>query len=374
MRVLPDYNPLLEAVGTGESRANLQQSRANTAFDDRIMREALPITRFFDGTDGSINREEIANAGKGFTDPANLWDEVASNMPRGRGIDPVVFQQKVQAGQAMYDMNLANQVAQMGQSGYSAKQVWNAFGENPELRGYMVERGILEPQLKSAGMGSTAAFLGTMSAIQGGRAVKALSKTPKPTAAQISELKEAGYKYQKGGKNPGIKRMTAKDYYKADANIPKAVAKPTKPVTKDFKYKKGKSKGKTNTAAYNKAKSSYQDKLKLYKENRLSRLQSISSAKKAAKEAVKATKGQEVSRVGGAAIKQGAKSTTGKMATNMALRNVGKTLGARVGTGIGLRALGWLGGPWGLAATGAYSLYNLMRDQQDKKQPKSRWK
>ena len=371
---MPDYSSLLAAVGTGESRADFRESRANTAFDDRIMREALPIARFFDSTDGSINREAISKAGKGFTDPSNLWDEVASNMPRGRGIDPVVFQQKVQAGQSMYDMNLANQVAQMGQSGYSDKQIWNEFEANPGLRGYMVERGILNPQLKSSGMGSTAAFIGAMSAVQGGRAVKNLSKVPKPTTAQLSALKEAGYKYQKGGKNPGIKRMTVKDYYKADANIPKAVAKPTAPVTKDFKHKKGKNKGKINRAAYKRAKDSYQDKLKLYKENRLSRLQSISSAKKAAKEAVKATKGQEVSRVGGAAIKQGAKSTTGKMATNMALRNVGKTLGARVGMGLGARALGLLGGPLGIGATALFTLYELSQSQKDKKQPKSRWK
>ena len=93
MQVLPDYSPILAAVGTGESRADLTQSRANVNFDDRIMKEALPITRML-STDGSISRKQIKGAGGGFTDPNDLWNELSANMPRGRGIDPIVFKEK----------------------------------------------------------------------------------------------------------------------------------------------------------------------------------------------------------------------------------------------------------------------------------------
>ena len=61
MRVLPDYSPLLEAVGTGKSRADTAQSQANVNFDERIARSALPITRMMK-PDGGINKAAIKNA------------------------------------------------------------------------------------------------------------------------------------------------------------------------------------------------------------------------------------------------------------------------------------------------------------------------
>lgn len=356
-RVLPDYSPLLEAVGTGKSRADWQQQQVNTSFDQRVMSEALPIRRMI-SVDGSINKEGIAGAGKGFTDASTLFDQMSAAMPRGRGVDPVVFNEKYQAGKQMYDMSLANQLNMMKQSGYSDKKIWKTLGQqNPELRRYAVENAILAPQLTGTSPLKTALKIGgTIGAIRGGTLLNELRQTPKPTGDQIKALNEAGYKYQKGGKSPGIKRMTTKDILKLDQEPLK------EPVKKDFKYKTGKSAGKVNTRAYNKA-------VKEFSEENARRLAS-------AKEIVKTTKGREASRIGKQALARGAKGTAGKAATNIALKSVGKTLGTQVGKGIGMRALGMMGGPLGLAITGAWTIMDLIKylNRQDPSDTTSRWK
>ena len=365
---MPDYSSLLAAVGTGASRADLSQSRANVNFDDRVMKEALPVTRML-STDGSIDKEQIRGAGKGFTDPNDLWNDLNANMPRGRGIDPVVFQEKFQAGKSMYDMNLANQVAQMGQSGYSEKRVWKEFGANPELRRYMVENGILQPQLKSTGGLGTAAFIGSMATLQGGRAINTLSKVPKPTPDQLSALKQAGYKYQKGGKSPGIRKMTPMEIYGRDNPDFKEEKLPKKPVKKAYKFKSGPKTGKPNTASYNKALKAYNAKID-------ARTKSFGERTKAARATARARDAADKSLMGKQALKSGARGTTGKIATNVALKSVGKTLGTQVGKGIGIRALGWMGGWPGLALSGAFGLHSLYQGlkRNSPTDTGSRWK
>lgn len=347
---MPDYSSLLQAVGTDTEYKNLQAQNANVNFDNRIAKAALPITRMLKN-DGSIDRKEIKNANDNrFDDPYDMWQDLQASMPRGRGIDPVVFQEKYQSSKAMYDMNLANQVAQMGQSGYSQKRIWKEFGNAPDLRKYMVENGILEPRLKYEGsfLGTAAKVAATAGVIGGGSALKGLSKVPSPTGDQISALKEAGYKYQKGGKNPGIKRMTATDVYKEAGDVTKGI---DKPVKKDYKYKSGKNKGKQSPVAYNKAMKAYNEK--------------IAKAKKSgmadARKAVNAVKGRETSQMGKQALRQGSKSVPGKVATNVALKSVGKTLGTQVGKGLGMRALGLMGGVPGLAFAGAWTIYDIMK-------------
>ena len=80
--------------------------------------------------------------------------------------------------------------------------------------------------------------------------------------------------------------------------------------------------------------------------------------------------------MGKQALAKGAKGTTGKAATNIALKSVGKTLGTQVGKGIGMRALGMMGGPLGLAITGAWTIMDLIKylNRQDPSDTTSRWK
>jgi len=361
------YNHILEALGSDTQYKNYQAHNANINFDKRVARASLPITRMLKN-DGSINRAAIRNAENfRFDDPYQMWEDLQANMPSGRGIDPVVFQQKYQSGKSMYDMNLANQVAQMGQSGYSQKDIWKEFGNAPDLRKYMVENGILEPVMKgeSSFLGTAAKAATAAGAYGGFRAAKGLTKTPEPTPEQLRALKEAGYKYRKGGKSPGIKQMTATDVYKEAGDVTKGI---DKPVKKDYKYKSGKNKGKQSPAAYKKALKSYNEK--------------IAKAKKSgmvdARKVVKAVKGREASTIGKQALRQGAKGTSGKVATNVALKSVGKTLGSQVGKGLGLRALGWMGGWPGLAIAGGLSLIDIISAMNEKKaqetEPQSRWK
>ena len=204
-----NFNPIIEAIETGKSRADLAQSRTNVNFDNRIMREALPITRIV-GKDGSIDRDKIKEAGKGFTDPSQLWEEISSNMPRGRGVDPMVFQQKVESGKAMYDMNLAKQIAMMGQSGYSEKEIWNEFGANEDLRRYAVENALLTPRTKGKALGflgSTALGAGAYGAIKG---TELLATTPKANSATIKELRKQGWDFKVGK----LRRMGEKYFIK----------------------------------------------------------------------------------------------------------------------------------------------------------------
>ena len=363
-------NPLLDAWSVDKYRDS-QAYDVNLDFDNRIMRQALPIRRML--TDkGAIDREAItAEDNKGFTDASTLWNELSGQMPKGRGVDPVVFQQKYAMGKQMYDMNLANQLAQMDQAGFSQKQIWGEFGANPELRRYMVDNNLMQPQVEKgvSGLGTVGQMLSVGAGVQGVSALNRLRKTPVPTKEQLKNLKSEGFKWSKDR----IKPMTAADYVRGDkADFPKKLDEPKK---EDFKYKKGKSKGKPNTPAYKKA-------LADWKIKEADRKKIISDSKQAAKDAVKATKGLKQGQIGSYALKQGSKGIAGKMATNMALRNVAGTLGSKVGTGalaLGARGLGFLGmtNPIGIALNlglAGSALYKYLKQQNKIKSNEDRWK
>ena len=333
-----NFNPILEAIGTGKSRADSAQSQANVNFDERIMREALPITRIV-GNDGSINRDIIRGAGKGFTDPSKLFEELSDSMPRGRGVDPMVFQQKFEAGKAMYDMNLAKQIAMMGQSGYSEKQIWNEFGNNEELRRYAVENSLLTPRTKSKALGfvgSTALGAGAYGAIKG---TELLATTPKPSSATLKELRKQGWDF-KGGK---LRRMGEKDFIKyqsQDWDEPKDTRPKKADGSVDKRHKWGQ-KQKVQSPEW----------------------------KAQAKQALEARNKAETSRTAKAAL--GAKNkAVRKAATNIVVKNAAKHVGAKVGTGMLARAAGFAAGvtPWGLAANVALmalpSIWNLVAKKQ----------
>ena len=368
----PGRQAILEAIGTDTQHKDNQAYNANIDFDDRIMRAATPISRMI-GKDGSLDLGAVTSA-KPFPDASSLWEEMSANMPKGRGIDSAVFMEKTNMGKQMYDMGLANQVNSMSQNGMSQKAIWNTFGQNDNgMRQYMVENGILQPRLKSqpSALGSLARTAGIVAGIGGATSLNKLRKAPKPTGDQLKALKEAGYKYDKNG----IRQLNAKDIAKNDL---KNLAKnPKKPLPGDYKFGKGTKKkpiakakqGKPNKAAYTKA-------MKQWNENAKLRRIEAKGIRSAAAQAVKDTNARAVSTFGKQALKRGTTGVAGRIATNVALGSVAKTVGAKVGLGLGMRALGWMGGPLGLALSGGYTAWDLYRRYKEDNNPgtSSRWK
>jgi len=285
------YNPLIRAVDREAYRDSIE-SNANINFDNRVARQAYPITRMFDPT-GKVNRSAIANATP-YEDASQMWEQLNANMPRGRGIDPAVFQEKYQAGKQMYDMNLANQLNQMKQAGMSTKKIRKQFEDNPELRQYMYENGLLE--VPKHGMKWSKAAMISAGAYGGVKGAQLLGPAYVTEAAK-SQLGELGLKHSK--KYKSIVTMNHKEL----------------------------------TAKYMK--------------EGMSRTEAIAESKKV-RDALAASK---KSYMGKQALKPG--SGIGKrIGTRAVLQNVAKTVGPKVGKGLlGAAGRGLLGGgPYGMAA------------------------
>jgi len=335
------FNPIIDAIGTDQGYKDQQAYNANIDFDTRVQRAALPIKRMLT-PEGKINKAAISNL-RPFDDPYQMWEDLNANMPKGRGVDPQVFQEKYQMGKQMHDMSLANQLNVMRQHGMSDRIIKKQFKDNPGMLQYMYENGIMQPKMQGTGWGATAASAGIYGAARGSMGLQQMMKTPKPTSAQLAALKAEGYKWQGKGKNIGIRKMTPMDIYKMNKDtMPKV---PKKPNKKKFVFKKGKNAGKHNAKSYAKA-------MKDWKAAKTARTKEYGVRLKDARAVAKARDARELSKMGRAALSKGAKGAGGRYATNWVLGSVGKTVGARVGMGIGARALGLLGGPLGIAATG----------------------
>ena len=197
--VMAAYSPVVEAFDLERGQTQLadkKQMGANTAFDNRIMTEALPITRMLN-SDGTANIEAIKGAGKGFSNPYDLWEELQANMPKGRGVDPVVFQEKYAMGKQMYDMNLMNQIGQMDEQGLSEREVRDALKGNPDLYDYALQNQIIPREPESwdwKGIGEGAAKFGVGTAAFYGASRAITSRIPvAPSKELFNTLRESGF-------------------------------------------------------------------------------------------------------------------------------------------------------------------------------------
>ena len=232
--VMAAYSPVVEAFDLERGQTQLadkKQMGANTAFDNRIMTEALPITRMLN-SDGTANIEAIKGAGKGFSNPYDLWEELQANMPKGRGVDPVVFQEKYAMGKQMYDMNLMNQIGQMDESGLSEKEIRDTLKSNPDLYDYALNNSIIprdDPvDWGSVGVGTLAAVGGLGGAIGAERiAANLMNRTFAEGASRelSGSLRDKGF--QRKGKF-GIKKLSDRQIAR-DLGVEKDVdLRPTK--------------------------------------------------------------------------------------------------------------------------------------------------
>ena len=230
-----------------EQVSNQRESQANINFDRRIQSEALPITRMLN-TDGTLNKKAIKGA-KGFTDPYDMWEALNKEMPNNRGIDPVVFQEKYQMGKQLYDMNLMNQIGQMGESGMSEKEIRNALKENTELYDYALNNSIIprDDPTDWKGIGYEAAKLGSGLGLGYGAAKAITNRMPvAPSKELFRTLRESGFE-RKGkfgvgklsdsalARKHGLKREDGRPTTKSGKPDKRFKAKPGGDLTKDSK-------------------------------------------------------------------------------------------------------------------------------------------
>lgn len=213
--VMGAYSPVMEAFDMQKGQSQLAdrgEMNANVNFDNRIQQQALPISRMLN-IDGTLNKDAIKGAGA-FSDPHDMWNDIQAQMPKGRSIDPVVFQEKYQMGKQMFDMNLANQVAQMGEAGMSAKKRRAALKENPDLYDYALQNNILPREDPASWTwGDTARTVGIIGAGVGGEALYRALSRGKIAPSTIKDLRSKGLKVVKeNGKNV-IKRMSPGEIY-----------------------------------------------------------------------------------------------------------------------------------------------------------------
>jgi hypothetical protein len=222
-----------------EKAKDHQAYNANIDFDKRISRTALPIKRMIT-PDGKLNKAAIANMTP-FDDPYQMWEDMNANMPKGRGIDQAVFQEKYQTGKAMFDMSAANQLNLLRQAGWSEKKINKAFAGNNEMKRYLIENGLLQPVgTKSS---SVMKEILKQTALAGGsyggiRAAQLYGTTPKVDSAQLKSLRSGGYDFKDGK----LKRMSASEIIKHNAenwDDPADTRPKTKAGKPDGRYKWG---------------------------------------------------------------------------------------------------------------------------------------
>jgi hypothetical protein len=234
------YSPLAMAMNLDAGRelgADRAQQNANINFDQRIQRQALPITRMLN-SDNSINTDEIKNA-KPFSSAASMWEELSANMPRNRGIDPVVFQEKYAMGKQMYDMNLANQIASMAETGMTDKEIRGALKQNPELYDYTLNNSIMPRETKGFSLFETVKNVGVPIGVGIGaeRAFRRFSPD-KPTTAGLKDLRSKGFKVVTKDGQRKIVRMTDKEMYKKPKVAPGQASSAIKEAKEAVRAKK----------------------------------------------------------------------------------------------------------------------------------------
>ena len=300
-----------------------QAYNANIDFDNRVQRQALPITRMIT-PEGKLNKAAIAGMTP-FQDPYNMWEELNASLPSGRGIDPQVFQEKYQMGKQMFDMNLANQINLLRQGGLSDKKISKQFNDNLEMKQYMIENGLLQPTADGSDKMGIAKNLaigaGGYAAVRG---AGLLTSTPKPDSATLKSLKEAGYNVKNGKlTRMGVKEIIETNKSKWDAppderEIMKTTGKPrknSKPIPPE----------KTN------------------------------AWRQQAQDIIDSRRDMGTSRTAKAALSS-KNPLVKKAATNVVLGNTAKHIGTKVGTGLLARGAGLLMGmnPYTAAANVAF--------------------
>jgi len=270
---------------TRETAKNDAVNQVNVTFQENIMSQLRPVQRML-GQDGSFAPGALAAAGTGFPSKDNLFQFLRNNYPSDRGINMEALDQTHLQGQQEYNTALMTNYNVQRNRGMSERKLRNKIGaENPELLSYSIQQGLVEPKVEGllddflVALGAGGAALGTS---------KLYGMSGKPSAPgnkALSALRKRGFDYNK--KTGRIIKMSDPDI--------------------------------RDTLMQNKKKPDNMNK------------------------AVKAIqKKQKFSGVGKQALKKGGSKRVRNIATNVALKNVGKHFGTKAAIGIAGRIAGGL--------------------------------
>ena len=281
---------------TRETAKNDAVNQVNVTFQENIMSQLRPVQRML-GQDGKFAPGALAAAGAGFPSKDNLFQFLRNNYPSDRGINMEALDQTHLQGQQEYNTALMTNYNIQRSRGMSEKKLRNKIGaENPDLLSYSIQQGLVEPKVEGllddflVALGAGGAALGT-SKLYG-----MSGKVNTPGNKTLKALQNNGFKFEKG-KIVRMNRAEIQDKF-AKKIIGKGTDKGTKTKQMDIKM---------------------QEKVK----DILSKQKNLSG-------------------VGKQAIKEGGSKRVRNIATNMALKNVGKHFGAKAAIGIAGKALGGL--------------------------------
>ena len=281
---------------TRDAVKNEVVNQANVDFQSNIMAVRRPIENML-GMDGSFRQGALAEAGAGYPSKDNLFQFLRNRYPSDRGINMEDLDQTYAAGKRDYNNSLLSSYNVQRQKGMSERKLRNKVGaENPELLAYSIQEGLMEPKVDGllddflVALGAGGAALGT-SKLYG-----MSGKVNTPGNKTLKALQNNGFKFEKG-KIVRMNRAEIQDKF-AKKIIGKGTDKGMKPKQMNIKM---------------------QEKVK----DILSKQKNLSG-------------------VGKQAIKEGGSKRVRNIATNMALKNVGKHFGAKAAIGIAGKALGGL--------------------------------
>ena len=281
---------------TRDAVKNEVVNQANVDFQSNIMAVRRPIENML-GMDGSFRQGALAEAGAGYPSKDNLFQFLRNRYPSDRGINMEALDQTYAAGKRDYNNSLLSSYNVQRQKGMSERKLRNKVGaENPELLAYSIQEGLMEPKVDGllddflVALGAGGAALGT-SKLYG-----MSGKVNTPGNKTLKALQNNGFKFEKG-KIVRMNKAEIQDKF-AKKIIGKGTDKGMKPKQMNIKM---------------------QEKVK----DILSKQKNLSG-------------------VGKQAIKEGGSKRVRNIATNMALKNVGKHFGAKAAIGIAGKALGGL--------------------------------
>ena len=287
-----------------EEVKNEQANMANIGFQNNIMALQAPLERML-GQDGKFAPGALGALGRGFPTQNELYDAYRRELPPDRAVNMEAISNLANAAKQAYDTRLGQNIAFQRTRGRSEADITKDIAsENPDLLSYAYQNELLQPKVEGVlddflvGIGAGGAAFGGTKLFQMSGDVKT------PSKKTIKALKKNGYDWD--SKKGRIFKMSKSQVSAYAANRAGNI---------DFEAQKDGSLKKVQ-AKTNKTKIALEKKI-LKNQNNLSG-------------------------AGKQAIKQGGSKRVRNIATNMALKNVGKHFGAKAAVGIAARSAGGL--------------------------------
>ena len=307
-----------------KSREAVKDDQANMAginFQNNIMSLQAPLERMLN-QEGKFASGALGALGRGFPSQSALYDAYRRDLPPDRAVNMEAFNNFTTQAKQAYDTKLAQQIAFQKSRGMSDKELRQQIGsENPDLLSYAYQNQIMQPKVDGALDDFLVGIAAGGTALGASRLFKLSGKPKYPGEKTLKALRDKGLKF-KNGRIVRMDKADLQDFFSKD--VVKG-SKKTGDLDKEMNKK-------------------------------------IQDALEKQRKTIRNSSG-----VGKQALKGGSKRV-GNIATNMALKNVGKHFGAKAAAGIAARIAGGLLS-WPMAVTiGAAQLapvvYRHFKDEE----------